>query len=473
MRYVFFDLGDTLETVVGDADVLLPGALQMLTDVSALRDDRDRPPKLGLISDFTDPASPAEIPGLEAQYRQIIEGLGIDGFFMPFAQAVTLSTQVGVHKPDARVFRAALDKFDAQAHFHDGIFITESKAHVAAARRLGMQAIHLKGPRDATGDVSDLPSLVPAINRLLRFAPCCKKSGEARGRVASHASRSRATDPAIAAKVAAVDGNSIKMTLDQLSAFPTRWSHSPGISNVSSHVHDSFKTAGYIGANEVRFQGFSMNGAGPQRNVLCGPKAFTRPVLLICAHYDSTSESASTLAPGADDNASGIAALVEVASLLRGVGLKRDVVFAAFGGEEQGLFGSAHCADIAHREHWPIELVINMDMVGFPNGTPANRVVVEFDQGNHNPQNDAVSKAFGLLMAQAAADYTSLAVEHTDIWNSDYMPFEEKGFACIGAYEGGDNPFYHQSTDVAAHVDLNYVKEVVKMVLATVMTIAT
>jgi hypothetical protein len=53
------------------------------------------------------------------------------------------------------------------------------------------------------------------------------------------------------------------------------------------------------------------------------------------------------------------------------------------------------------------------------------------------------------------------------------MPFEAKGFACIGAYEGGDNPFYHQSTDIAAHVDLNYVQDIVKMVLATVMTIAT
>jgi hypothetical protein len=76
-------------------------------------------------------------------------------------------------------------------------------------------------------------------------------------------------------------------------------------------------------------------------------------------------------------------------------------------------------------------------------------------------------------MAQAAVDYTSLAVEHTDIWNSDYMPFEEKGFACIGAYEGGDNPFYHRSTDVAAHVDFTYLADVVRMVLATVLTVAT
>jgi Zn-dependent M28 family amino/carboxypeptidase len=54
--------------------------------------------------------------------------------------------------------------------------------------------------------------------------------------------------------------------------------------------------------------------------------------------------------------------------LLRGVPLKRELLFAAFGGEEQGLFGSVHCAEVAAAERWPIELVVNMDMVGFPNG---------------------------------------------------------------------------------------------------------
>jgi hypothetical protein len=469
VRYVFFDLGDTLES----GDVLRPGARQMLLDIAALRDDRGEPPKLGLISDFDAAATPADIPAIEEQYRQLLMRLGIEDLFRPFEQAVTLSTRVGVRKPDRRIFRAALDKLDSRAHFHDAIFVTENKEHVLAARALGMHALHLKGPGQRDAEIDDLPGLVPPIARLLRFSPCCKKSSEAVGRFASVAGKSRATDPTIAAAVARADASRLRTTVNQFSAFATRWSHAPGIAAVSQQVHDRFSLAGYTGVNEVRFQSFAIPGAGPQRNVLCGPAVFTRPVLLICAHYDSTSEAPSTAAPGADDNASGLAALLELATLLHGVDLKRDILFAAFGGEEQGLFGSAHCADIAAAQQWPIELVVNMDMVGFPNGAPANRIVVEFDQGNRNPQNDAVAKAFGLLMAQAASDYTSLAVEHTDIWNSDYMPFEEKGFACIGAYEGGENPFYHRSTDVATSVDVAYLQEVVRMVLATVLTIAT
>jgi hypothetical protein len=75
-------------------------------------------------------------------------------------------------------------------------------------------------------------------------------------------------------------------------------------------------------------------------------------------------------------------------------------------------------------------------------------------------------------MAQAAADYTHLAVEHTDIWNSDYMPFEAKGYACIGVYEGGENPGYHKTTDTSAVLDINHLAEVAKMVVATVYLIA-
>jgi Zn-dependent M28 family amino/carboxypeptidase len=147
---------------------------------------------------------------------------------------------------------------------------------------------------------------------------------------------------------------------------------------------------------DVRYQPFKLGSGGQQRNVLCGPKTSERGMILVCAHYDSVSESASQSAPGADDDASGIAALLELARVLRGVTLKRDVLFAAFGGEEQGLFGSAACAEIAARDKWPIDVVINMDMIGYKAAGSAPRITVEYDHGNRNPGNDAAAKAYGL-----------------------------------------------------------------------------
>jgi Zn-dependent M28 family amino/carboxypeptidase len=204
------------------------------------------------------------------------------------------------------------------------------------------------------------------------------------------------------------------------------------------------------------------------RNILAQTKTGdTQNVIMVGAHLDSAPGS-----PGINDNGSGVAAVLELARILQPVALRRQLLFAAFGGEEQGLFGSGACAEVAAQEGWPIDVVINLDMVAY-NPNPGNgRVVVEYDQGNRHPGNDAAARAYGLLMAQATADYTTLQVEHTDIWNSDYMPFEAKGYACIGAYEGGDNPFYHKSTDVPERTDLTYLAEVVKAVLATILILA-
>jgi hypothetical protein len=70
-----------------------------------------------------------------------------------------------------------------------------------------------------------------------------------------------------------------------------------------------------------------------------------------------------------------------------------------------------------------------------------------------------------------AADYTSLAVEHTDIYRSDYMPFEEKGYPCIGVYEAADNPANHSSGDTEDWINSVHLSEVTKMVLATIYTL--
>lgn len=119
-------------------------------------------------------------------------------------------------------------------------------------------------------------------------------------------------------------------------------------------------------------------------------------------------------------------------------------------------------------EHWPI----NLDMIAFQQPGRDGKVVVEYDDGNKNPAIDAASKAFGMMMAQAAADYTSLTIEHGDIYQSDYMPFEELGYPCIGVYEGGENPNYHKTTDTVDKIKMDHLVEITKMVLATILEIA-
>jgi phosphoglycolate phosphatase-like HAD superfamily hydrolase len=163
VKLILFDLGQTLE----DRDVLLPGALETLEALAGLGDG-DRPaPLLGLVSDYDMPTEPGQVPIIEQRYYALLERLGIRTFFEPVAERVTLSTQVGASKPDESVFRAAVVKADAGLRFRDVLFVTENRGHVEAARRLGLAAVHLRGPGQPEGEIESLAELVPLVRAFL------------------------------------------------------------------------------------------------------------------------------------------------------------------------------------------------------------------------------------------------------------------------------------------------------------------
>lgn len=162
VKLVLFDLGDTLE----HDDVPLPGARDTLEALLALRDEAGQPAvRLGLVSDFLRPSSPAEIPAIRQQYFAILDVVGIRDLFEPVDTHVTLSTEVGVRKPDDAIFKAAVEQ--GGSTFADTVFITENREHVLAARRLGLTAVHVKGPGQTSGEITSLPELVPIVRDLV------------------------------------------------------------------------------------------------------------------------------------------------------------------------------------------------------------------------------------------------------------------------------------------------------------------
>ena len=163
MKVVLFDLGKTLE----DQDVLLPGARETLQAIQEMRDPNEEAVALALVSDFDMPDDPEQIPTIQQQYYEILDGLSIRSFFEPVASKVTLSSEVGVYKPDAKIFRAVIEKLDEGLRLGDIVFVTENREHVIEARRLGMSAIHFKGPGQNAGDVDRLVDLIPLVREAL------------------------------------------------------------------------------------------------------------------------------------------------------------------------------------------------------------------------------------------------------------------------------------------------------------------
>ena len=94
-------------------------------------------------------------------------------------------------------------------------------------------------------------------------------------------------------------------------------------------------------------------------------------VYVVSAHYDSRVTdvlNATSDAPGANDDASGIDAVLELARVLAAHPQEATIVFAAFPGEEQGLYGSDHFAAVAKAANWNIQGDLNMDIIGSSNG---------------------------------------------------------------------------------------------------------
>lgn len=256
--------------------------------------------------------------------------------------------------------------------------------------------------------------------------------------------------------------NALRETVFAMSNFPTRWTDHPAFPAVEQWMVDAFATT-------ATRQPFQMPSGKTRHNIVAGDPNTGREVVLIGAHYDSISEDPSRSAPGANDNATGIAAMLEVHRILAGANTQREVVCVAFSGEEQGLYGSTACADIADQEGWPIALMLNLDMLGWRPPSPTAPLVVEYDQGNVTPENDASARTFGLRAAALAAEHTTLSTTHTDIWASDYMPFEARGFPAIGLFDGStEGAQYHTSADTPDTVDYGRLTQATRLALAIV-----
>jgi hypothetical protein len=195
-------------------------------------------------------------------------------------------------------------------------------------------------------------------------------------------------------------------------------------------------------------------------------------LLILGSHLDSTAgrtHSPEAVAPGADDDASGTVALMELARALRDLPLGCTVRLVHFTGEEQGLYGSYVHSDAVAKAKLDVIAMLQMDMIGYC-AKPGNRLDIH-DAADKNGSHSLLSK---FLAAQSAYGITLNIVDthnHAVDDRSDHAGFLDHGYKAVLLSEEftdeGFNPNYHSVNDRVKSVNLPFMVEVIRLAIAT------
>lgn len=234
--------------------------------------------------------------------------------------------------------------------------------------------------------------------------------------------------------------------------------------------------------------------------------ANSKRMVLVTGHYDSRNGDvldAKGYAPGANDDASGTAVSLECARVLSKMKFPATIIFLTVAGEEQGLVGSRHFAQMAKERGWDIEAVLNNDIVGgdknpdqdhsvvrvFSEGVPAAATEQEIQRMRGlGGENDSSSRELARYIAEAGRTYETgvkpMIIFRPDRYlrGGDHSAFNKEGFAAVRFTELRED-FHHQHQnarmeggieygDLPKFVDYDYVARVARLNAATLASLA-
>lgn len=335
-------------------------------------------------------------------------------------------------------------------------------------------------------------------------------------------------DPQIAAALKQVSASRIQQTIEKLVSFQTRSTISAqdpvsiaaghGIGAAREWIKSEFETYSRDcgGCLEVKTDSFIQQPTDrvPQpteiTNVYAVLKGIdpenARRIVLVTGHYDSrNSDTLNTTdsAPGANDDGSGTAVSLECALVLSKLKFPATIIFLTVAGEEQGLYGSRHFAQMAKSAGWDIEAVLNNDIVGGDRSPEQDTSVVRvFSEGvplaatdadlrllrNLGGENDSSSRELARYVAETGQSY-DLAVKPMLVFRldrylrgGDHSSFNHEGYAAVRFTEFRED-FHHQHQnvrtengveygDLARFVNFDYIAGVARLNAATLASLA-
>jgi Zn-dependent M28 family amino/carboxypeptidase len=295
-----------------------------------------------------------------------------------------------------------------------------------------------------------------------------------------------AVDPEIEALINAVSEQQLIAYVQTLEAFGTRNTFSEtqrddyGIGAARRWIHDEFLRVNG-GALQVEYEDFIANIDGRQtnqRNVIATlPGISNHPgATVLIAHYDSRHidpNDGGSRAPGADDNASGVALLLELARLMSSRSWNQTIIFAAFAAEEQGTYGSRYFVQDKMLEGRVFDAAIVNDIVGGRPGIPQS--IRLFSPGPDTNNSRQLARYVDLIGGMYVPEFRVDIIEALDREGrySDHREFINAGVPGIRLTESEeDRDHQHSGADTSDQIDYNYLRQVAQLNLAVAANMA-
>ncbi|HPI30664.1 MAG TPA: M20/M25/M40 family metallo-hydrolase [Bacteroidales bacterium] len=275
-----------------------------------------------------------------------------------------------------------------------------------------------------------------------------------------------------------LNADSIMSYIQHLQAYGTRFLLAPGHKDISLWLQHKLISFGYTNAVLDSFEitvewpvGSGNMITNIQYNVIAELSGLISPDVqyVIGAHYDDILQFGGhdpyLVCPGADDNASGTAAVMEIARVLkeRNFSSPATLRFVFFDAEELGTFGSRHFVEDIMAGIEKPEIMFNLDMVGHE---PADTAwLLQF---NNYLGNEWICS----MGAEVAAEYTQLGTFNlffNEPIGSDSDPFFLAGLPAIFLQEDDFSPYYHTLADVDSTINGLYCREIARLACAMLM----
>ncbi len=289
-----------------------------------------------------------------------------------------------------------------------------------------------------------------------------------------------------------VDTDRLFLHISALENMGTRHLNSPNLPNSGAAASYRYVRAQFdeiaaesSGRFSVVDQPFDVSWAGVntvQRNIIgtISGSVTGGGIILLGAHYDSISidpNDAAYPAPGADDNGSGIAALLVIAKILSQRPHRATILFVAFAAEEVGRMGSKAFVN-QYRTVIPVSYMLNMDIIGSstgPTGQIDDSHLRIFSAGPETSPSRQLARAVYWIDFTMDPDMQIMVQDSEDRRGrySDHMSFSEVGFPAIRFIESLED-FSHQHTpaDVIGDVQATYLRRTTQAILAATAVLA-